>query len=200
MVCIDWSDPTVDNRQPCPSVGSFGLDQKGIVMNTNRNTVVGVFNSPSQARKAFEELRQAGFTNEHLGVVGRDADVRKEVTGTSEGKAAAGAATGAAAGAGIGLLWGLGVAANLIPAIGPVIAGGTFAALAASAATGAATAGIAGALIGWGIPEEHAGYYEKEVKAGRILLTVNADGRPESAEKIINRCGGATKLPVATTV
>ena len=29
-----------------------------------------------------------------------------------------------AAGAGIGLLWGLGVAANLIPAIGPVIAGG----------------------------------------------------------------------------
>src|SRR5437868_1200983 len=97
------------------------------------STVVGLFTSPRQAQKAFEELRKAGFTDKHLGVIGRDADVRKEITGTTESKAAAGAATGAAAGAGIGLLWGLGVAANLIPAIGPVIAGGTFAALAASA-------------------------------------------------------------------
>jgi uncharacterized membrane protein len=163
----------------------------------NSNTVVGVFTSASQARKAFDELRRAGFENERLGVVGRDATIRKEVTG-SDSKAGVGAATGAAAGAGIGLLWGLGVAANLIPAIGPVIAGGTFAALAASAAAGAATAGIAGALIGLGIPDEHAEYYENEVKEGRILLTVNAEGRPDDVEDIIHRCGGSTKIPVAT--
>jgi hypothetical protein len=164
-------------------------------MNAN-STVVGVFTSPSQAQKAFDELRKAGFSNQHLGVVGRDADVRKEITGTAESKAATGAAAGVAAGAGIGLLWGLGVAANLIPAIGPVIAGGTFAALAASAATGAAAAGIAGALIGAGIPEEDAVFYENEVKAGRILLTVNAEGRPGTAEKIISIAGGTTRTPV----
>jgi hypothetical protein len=116
-------------------------------MNSSKHTVVGVFSSTRQAKRAFEELRQAGFTNEHLGVVGRDDDVRKEITGKPEGNAVAGATTGVAAGAGVGLLWGLGAAANLIPAIGPVIAGGTFAALAASAALGAATAGIAGALV-----------------------------------------------------
>jgi len=164
-------------------------------MNAN-NTVVGLFTSPAQARKAFEDLRQAGFTEKHIGVVGRDADVRKEITGT-ETKAAAGAATGAAAGAGVGLLWGLGVAANLIPAIGPVIAGGTLAALAASAAAGATAAGFAGALIGLGIPDEDATFYENEVKAGRILITVNAEGRPGTAEKIISVAGGTTRTPIA---
>jgi hypothetical protein len=164
-------------------------------MDSNRSAVVGIFTNTRDAKKAFDELRQAGFRNEHLGVVGRDDDVRTEVTGTSEGKAIAGAATGAAAGAGIGLLWGLGVAANLIPAIGPVIAGGTFAALAASAAAGAASAGIAGALIGWGIPEDEAAHYESEVKSGRILVTVTAGDRWADAEEIIERMGGRTKRP-----
>jgi hypothetical protein len=167
------------------------------LMNTNGSTVVGVFAKSADARKAFSELRAAGFTDEHLGVVGRDDDVRKEVTGSPEGNAVAGATAGVAAGAGIGLLWGLGVAANLIPAIGPVIAGGTFAALAASAAAGAATVGIAGALVGWGIPKEDAAHYESEVKAGRILVTVKADRRYEAAESIIRKCGGTTKIPVA---
>jgi hypothetical protein len=163
----------------------------------NSSTVVGVFTRAADAKKAFSELRASGFTDEHLGVVGRDDDVRKEITGKPEGNAVAGAATGVAAGAGIGLLWGLGVAANLIPAIGPVIAGGTFAALAASAAAGAATAGIAGALIGWGIPKEDAAHYENEVKAGRILVTVRADRRYDAAESIIRKCGGTTKIAAA---
>jgi hypothetical protein len=166
-------------------------------MTANRTTVVGVFNKASDAKQAFNELRAAGFTNEHLGVVGRDDNVRKDVTGHPEGHAGTGAATGVAAGAGIGLLWGLGVAANLIPAIGPVISGGMFAALAASAAAGAATAGIAGALVGWGIPATDAAHYESEVKAGRILMTVKADGRYATAEEIIRKCGGTSKVPVA---
>jgi hypothetical protein len=165
----------------------------------NSDIVVGVFTSTGEARKAFDELRRAGFTNEHLGVAGRDDEMRKEVTGDLDSKAAVGAATGAAAGAGIGLLWGLGVVANLVPAIGPVIASGTVAALAASAATGAAAAGIAGALIGAGIPDEHATYYEAEVKEGRILLTVKADGFASDAQRIIRQCGGFTKVPETAT-
>src|SRR4051812_50208136 len=38
--------------------------------------------------------------------------------------------------------------------------------------SGAAIAGIAGALIGWGIPEEDAKYYEGEVAAGLHLALV----------------------------
>ena len=56
--------------------------------------------------------------------------------------------------------------AGFLPAIGPVVAGGIFASILASAAGGAAVAGIAGALIGLGIPEHEAAYYEGEVKSG----------------------------------
>jgi uncharacterized protein (TIGR02271 family) len=59
----------------------------------------------------------------------------------------------------------------------------------ASAAGGAAVAGIVGALIGLGIPEEEARYYEGEVKAGRTLVTVKADNRYAEAEAILRRYG-----------
>jgi hypothetical protein len=166
-------------------------------VNSKKTTVVGVFTNSADAKKAFTDLRAAGFINEQMGVIGRDDNVRKDVTGHPEGHAGTGAVAGVAAGAGVGLLWGLGVAANLIPAIGPVISGGMFAALAASAAAGAASAGIAGALVGWGIPADDAAHYESEVKAGRILVTVKADSRYSIAEDIIRKCGGISKVPAA---
>jgi hypothetical protein len=88
-------------------------------------------------------------------------------------------------------LWGLGLAAGLaLPVIGPVIAGGTAAAIAASAATGAAAAGIVGLLIGFGIPEENAKFYERELKAGRIIVTVKTGTREAEARETILRHGG----------
>ena len=166
-------------------------------MNSKRTTVVGVFTNSADAKKAFTDLRAAGFVNEQMGVIGRDDNVRKDVTDHPEGHAGTGAATGVAAGAGVGVLWGLAAAANLVPAVGQVISGGMFAALAASAALGAATAGVAGALVGWGIPAEDAAHYESEVKAGRILVTVKADDRYSAAEAIIRKCGGVSRTPAA---
>jgi len=58
-----------------------------------------------------------------------------------------------------------------------------------NAASGAAIAGLAGALIGLGIPEEEAHYYEGEFKAGRTLVTVRAPGRYEEAHDILRRFG-----------
>jgi len=40
-----------------------------------------------------------------------------------------------------------------------------------------------------GIPEEDAKYYEGEVNAGRVLVTVNADGRYDEAWNILQRHG-----------
>src|SRR5437016_315385 len=65
-----------------------------------------------------------------------------------------------------------GILAGVIPAVGPVPAIGTLGTALLNAAGGAALAGIAGALVGWGIPEEDARYYEGEVNAGRHLVTV----------------------------
>src|SRR5688572_31995174 len=135
---------------------------------TQRTTAVGVFSTHSDAQRAVNELRQAGFTETDIGVASRSGETVTGATATGDkaAKAGAGAAAGAATGAGVGALWGIGIAAGLLPAIGPVIAGGTLAAIIASAATGAAAAGIAGALVGLGIPSDEAAHYESEFQAG----------------------------------
>jgi hypothetical protein len=159
-------------------------------MGRGRETVVGVFHDEDDARAALSALRDAGFTEEHLGVLAHDrkkgvVDVKDD--GDRGSKACKGAAIGAATGVGGGALWALGIAAGVLPAIGPVIAGGLLAAVAASAAAGAAAGGIVGALIGLGIPEEEARYYEGELKQGRTLVTVKATGRVDEAFAIMQR-------------
>jgi uncharacterized protein (TIGR02271 family) len=156
-----------------------------------RSSVVGVFENHSQAQRAVDDLRRAGFREDQIGVATQDRSRTGTDDMTDEGSnAGTGAVTGALAGAGLGAAWGIGILAGLLPAIGPVIAGGTLAAILASAGLGAAAAGIAGLLIGMGIPEEEANYYESEFKAGRTLVTVNAENRYDEAVTIIRRHGG----------
>jgi len=161
-------------------------------MKSQRVTAIGVFNDRHTAQEAVNELRRAGFREDQIGVAGRDGET---VTGAHDTQAkgshaAAGAATGVAAGAGVGALWGIGILAGLVPGIGPAIAGGTLGVLLSSAAAGAAAAGLAGALIGLGLPEEEAKYYEGEFHAGRIIVSVKADGRYDEALATLRRCGG----------
>ena len=89
-----------------------------------------------------------------------------------------------------GALWGLGIVAGVLPAVGPAIAGGTLAAILTSAAAGAAAAGLAGTLIGLGIPKHEAEYYESEVEAGRIVVTVRTGGRYAEVLAVMRRFGG----------
>jgi hypothetical protein len=71
---------------------------------TGRTTAVGVFSTHDEARRAVDDLRRAGFTEDQIGVAARDQD--------SGSYAAEGAATGAVAGAGVGALWAIGIAAG----------------------------------------------------------------------------------------
>jgi uncharacterized protein (TIGR02271 family) len=158
-------------------------------------TAVAVFNDRSDAQRAIAELRQAGFSEDQIGVTARDAGDQQALKADDDGhshgnRAAKGAATGLAAGAGVGALWGLGILAGVIPAIGPAIAGGTLGILLSSAGAGAATAGLAGALIGLGIPEDEAHHYEEEFRAGRIVVTVAAKDRYAQAMSILRSASG----------
>jgi hypothetical protein len=144
-----------------------------------RSTVVGVFSDRAQADRAVEELRRAGFSNDQIGVAGREESHTSTTTAGEGTKAGEGATAGAIAGAGVGGLVGLGILAGIIPAVGPVIAGGTLAVILANAAGGLVIGGIVGALIGMGIPEEEAHYYEGEFKTGRTIVTVRANGRSD---------------------
>jgi hypothetical protein len=145
-------------------------------------TAIGIFPDADRAQQAVRALKQAGFRDDEIGVA--------SPTATTEGRAAhaaEGAVTGVAAGAGAGALWALGIAAGVLPGIGPAVAGGLLASVLASAAGGAAVVGVTGALIGLGIPEEEADYYESEFRSGRSIVTVQSLGRAAEAWSILQR-------------
>ena len=129
-------------------------------------------------------LRMPGSRDTQIGVLMRDRDEERKLateTGTKAGEAAtAGAITGGAVGGIVGVLAGIGALA--IPGVGPLIAGGALASTLAGAGIGAAAgAGLLGALVGLGIPEEEARYYESGLKEGGILVTVEAAARATEA-------------------
>ena len=158
------------------------------------NTVVGVFDTQAQAQKAVTELRRLGFMESQIGVASKHGSLDGATNAEEMGEnAAEGATTGALAGLSVGALWGIGIAAGMLPAIGPVIAGGTLAAIAASAATGAAAAGVAGALIGAGVSDTDASYYEGEFNRGRVIVTVNTNTRQAEAERVIHQFEGSSR-------
>ena len=162
--------------------------------------VVGVFDERSKADRAIDDLVKAGFRNNQIGVVTRDPQGRTVVTteGEAESHAASGAVTGVVAGAAIGGVVGLGVLSGIIPVIGPAIAAGTLATILTNAAGGAVIAGLSGALIGWGVPEEHAKYYDGQLQAGRVVVTVHTDDRCDRARTILESHGGYNHESVAT--
>jgi hypothetical protein len=156
-----------------------------------RTTTIGVFHDPYRAHDAIRALRSAGFSENQISVLGHDAEGRgltKKESKKGE-QAGAGAAVGAAAGAGVAALVSLGMTFGVIPVIGPVLAMGPLAAALLSAAGGAAAGGVAGALVGMGIPEDEAKYYEGEIKSGRILVTVHTDDRQDEAWAILQSHG-----------
>lgn len=160
-------------------------------------TAVGVFASRQNADAAIDDLYEAGFTSSEIGVVTRDSEGRAVKTSKDDAEdAGEGGLVGAIAGAGIGGLIGLGVISNAIPVIGPALFGGTLAGiLASNAAGGAAVAGIIGALVGWGVPEEDAKYYQGEIAAGRTIVTVTGADRCDEARAILRRHGATSRDP-----
>jgi len=162
-------------------------------------TTVGVFETRAAAEKAVSELRAAGYRDDQIGLVAKNAEGKAVRTdGAGDTNAGEGLAIGAAAGAATGGLVGLGVLAGVIPVIGPVLAVGTLGTILLNAAGGAAIAGLTGALIGWGIPEEDAKYYESEVQAGRYLVTVTGE-RHVDARGHFTRLGGYDRATATTT-
>jgi hypothetical protein len=169
------------------------------------NTAIGVFHNRDRAREAIHALKNAGFVDNQIGLITRDGGPVRETEHSglpddpTHSRWEEGTGIGAAAGATTGLGLGLAVAAGLIPAIGPVIAGGTLMALIASAGAGATVGTVLGGLIGLGIPEDDAAYYDEEFRSGRTLVTVQAGDRMAEAVDILRRYG-AVERPTPAAV
>jgi hypothetical protein len=158
---------------------------------TGRTTVVGVFRERDNAERAIEELQRLGFTDEEIGFAVRGGAHHEGITATTSDKAAdtgTGALSGMVAGASIGGIIAA-AAAMLIPGFGPVIAGGIMATVLGGMVAGAAAGGLLGALVGLGVPEEEAKYYEREFNEGRTVVTVKAGSRSSEARDVLYRHG-----------
>jgi hypothetical protein len=161
-------------------------------MSDSRSTaVIGVFTDHAQAQRAYEELKKAGFADSQIGYVARNGTTAPGESGLAN--VGEGVAAGAVGGSALGTAWGLAVTSGLLPGIGPVIAAGALAAILASAAAGAAVGGLAGLLVGLGVPEEEAGHYERQLQAGRTLVTVQAGERNGEALAILRRCADSAR-------
>jgi uncharacterized membrane protein len=148
-------------------------------------TIIGIFDDPLAARHALEALRDGPLPLEDVSIVSRATESGAVVTNDDDVSAGEGAAVGA--------VWGglVGLAALLIPGIGPFVAGGALFAALTGALTGAVVGGIAAALIDFGgISEEEARGYESQVHAGKTLIAVKArDEDVAEARRILNSFG-----------
>jgi hypothetical protein len=143
------------------------------------------------AEQAAEELIKSGFSSEDISILMSDTTRGREFGVTQSTKAPEGAAAGATIGGVLGAVAG-GLAALgtlAIPGLSLVAAGPIVAALTGLGA-GAATGGITGAMIGLGIPEHEAKFYDQELKQGGILLGVYAHkDRVKLAREILEAAG-----------
>ena len=163
------------------------------------NRVTAVFDNRNDAERAVDWLRSNGVPSENISVMARHADETARVaerTGAERvdndpgSDLARGAGTGLAAGAGVGALFGL--AAAMIPGVGPFITAGALA-HALGAAGGGAVAGaivggtsgaVAGALSKWGLDHADAEYYAGEIDRGGYFVAADLDGTTLSRAQV----------------
>lgn len=159
-------------------------------------TVLGLFTRTEEANKAVQALMEAGIEEAQISITARQ-NVANEIGSSSEteGEVAEGVATGAVGGAAFGFFAGLVVASIAVPGIGPLVAGGTLAAVLGASAAGAGVGAAAGgALLGGlaklGVSEKEAQLFAEGVQQGGILLAVQArDPQVEQVQEILRETG-----------
>src|SRR2546427_3372683 len=140
------------------------------------NTAVfGIYPDRLSTENGVAALKEAGFRNTDISVLFPENVGTKDFAHEKSTKAPEGVTTGASSGAVIGgtLGWLVGIGALAIPGLGPFIAAGPLVAALAGVGAGGVVGGIAGALIGMGIPEYAAKLYERRVKSGAGVPSVN---------------------------
>ena len=154
----------------------------------SEQSVIGVYNTMSEAEEAVRMLDKGNFPIKQVSIVAQDMQSEKEVHGyvTTGDVAKSGAGTGAWVGGIFGLLFG--AAFIWVPGFGPLIAAGPFSAMLLSGVEGVmageAGGGLLGVLVGWGVSKQHILKYEEHLKGGKYLLM--AHGSAEEVTRVRN--------------
>ncbi|MBE9046454.1 hypothetical protein IQ255_18920 [Pleurocapsales cyanobacterium LEGE 10410] len=157
---------------------------------------VGSFPTREDAEVALIELRDCGFNMDRISAIARnpateeqlgEVEVKSSSSKTKDG-AETGAVMGATTGGMLGLIGslsilaipGVGLATEVAVLLGNALLGSGF---------GAAGGSLVGALIGWGVPEEQAKYYDELLSQGEYLVVVEGTEAEinEAAAILLNR-------------
>lgn len=160
-------------------------------MNSMTNRMTVLFDDRAHAEAAVNELRQLGVDESKMSIIARQGN-DGVVAGSNAAHDHDGSdvAKGTAAGMGVGALFG--IAAALIPGVGPFITAGTLLTAALGAVGGGAVAGavvggttglIASALAKAGYDEHESNYYGQAVEGGSTLVAIETTGLNEGAVK-----------------
>ena len=153
---------------------------------------VGTFSNQPDAEAALIALRDCGFDMNLISAIAQNPPEEQlkdiEIESSSQ-RAKDGAETGAIMGAttggmlgligslGILAIPGIGLATEVAVLLGNALLGGSF---------GAAGGSLVGALVGWGVPEEQAKYYDKLLSQGEYVVVVEGtEAEINEAEAIL---------------
>jgi uncharacterized membrane protein len=164
---------------------------------SEKNSVVAIFESHSQAEDAVRELQKDGFEMKKLSIVGKDYHTDEHVVGYYN--------TGdrmmywGKLGAFWGGFWGLlfGSAFFWVPGIGPLVVAGPLVTWIVAALEGALMTGglsaLGAGLYSIGIPKNSVLQYETEVKNGKLLLVAHGTAdEVERARDLLHQTGAET--------
>ena len=167
---------------------------------TTNNRVSAIFHDRSQAEQAVSALRGMGVGESQMSIIAQhNQGGASGQAGAHEAADAVGDVTkGTVAGMSVGALFG--IAAALIPGVGPFITAGTLLTTALGAVGGGAVAGavvggttgaIASALARAGYDEHEAAHYGSAVEAGGTLVVVDTTGLSDSGVRdVLRQYGG----------
>ena len=172
-----------------------------------KQIVAAIFEKMSQAERSISELRETGVPDEAISVVTSGHDQVDSPAGDNRmpeqtaASRSAGVMKGVAAGGAVGVI--AGMAALAIPGIGPFVAAGAIgeafgaagSALLMSGAVGATAGGLTGALVDFGMDREDAEAFEKRLREGATLVTVetrDSESGFATARAVLRAAGGET--------
>ncbi len=172
---------------------------------TRYHRAVGLFTTRKEAEAALHRLRDTSFDMDHISIVAKSGeklrdldsnnvsqrgDAKRSDAEQAKDGAGAGATTGAVAGGVVGLIGSLGVLA--IPGVGAAaevgfLLGNTL----LGSGIGAVGGGLVGALIGWGVPEDEANYYNDKVynEDNYLVMVEGTEDEIRAAETVLREQG-----------
>jgi hypothetical protein len=154
----------------------------------NEASAVGVFDDLDSAENTINELRQAGFQADEIGIIGH---VNQDPTvptppamNAPEGNAITGFVKGSVLGTIVGTL-----VIVVIPGLGAIAGAGHWFEIIGGAALGAVAGGVLIAFSSFVFARGKTRFLAAELEKGRFVVTVKNPGRKEEAASVLRRRG-----------